>query len=127
MLLNGINHITLAVSDIEKSIKFYRDVLGMALRYHNANTVYFESGALWLCLSYDPECRKSAHPDYTHIAFDVNQNSFDEAAQRILNSGAIIWKDNKSEGQSLYFLDPDHHKLEIHVGNLESRLKAYQK
>jgi len=31
---------------------------------------------------------------------------------------------NKSEGQSLYILDTDGHKLEIHVGDLKSRLKS---
>lgn len=31
-------------------------------------------------------------------------------------------EDNKSEGQSFYFLGPDGHKLELHVGDLVSRL-----
>lgn len=33
-----------------------------------------------------------------------------------------VWKDNKSEGQSFYFLDQDGHKLKLHVGDLSSRL-----
>jgi hypothetical protein len=27
------------------------------------------------------------------------------------------------EGKSLYFLDPNNHKLEIHASNLDNRLK----
>ena len=30
---------------------------------------------------------------------------------------------NSSEGESFYFLDPDEHRLELHAGNLVSRLK----
>ncbi len=33
-------------------------------------------------------------------------------------------QDNSSEGDSLYILDPDGHKLELHVGDLESRLAS---
>ena len=36
------------------------------------------------------------------------------------------WKANHSEGQSVYLLDPDDHKLEIHCGNLNTRLSSLQ-
>jgi hypothetical protein len=45
-------------------------------------------------------------------------------ADKIANSGAHIFKENTSPGESLYFLDPDGHKLEIHVGNNEARIAA---
>ncbi|NER83349.1 MAG: glutathione transferase, partial [Leptolyngbya sp. SIO1D8] len=34
------------------------------------------------------------------------------------------WQNNRSEGASLYILDPDGHKLELHVGDWRSRLTA---
>ena len=36
----------------------------------------------------------------------------------------MIFKGNTSPGESLYFLDPDHHKLEIHVGNADRRTQV---
>ena len=41
---------------------------------------------------------------------------------KIIASGAHIFKENTSPGKSLYFLDPDGHKLEIHVGDWQSRM-----
>ena len=57
-------------------------------------------------------------------SFDVTADAFPQVCDRIRASGAPIWKDNRSEGESLYFLDPDGHKLELHVGSLETRLAA---
>ena len=121
----GLNHLTLAVSDLESSLAFYRDLLGLTLRARWTEGAYLEAGAFWLCLSQDPVARTSPHPDYTHVAFDVAAEDFDELSKRV-RSAAAIWKDNRSEGNSLYFLDPDGHKLELHVGSLTTRLTHYR-
>ena len=81
---------------------------------------------LWLCLSYD-EARRYVPPqesDYTHYAFSIAQENFAGFAERLNAAGIPVWKVNKSEGESHYFLDPDGHKLELHVGNLAQRLAA---
>lgn len=65
-------------------------------------------------------------PEYTHVAFDVGAADFRAIADKIKAAGATIFKDNKSEGDSLYFLDPNGHKLEVHVGDWKSRLAGYR-
>jgi len=35
-----------------------------------------------------------------------------------------FWQRNHSEGDSLYFLDPDGHKLEIHASDLNARIRS---
>ncbi|MET0138047.1 MAG: VOC family protein [Sphingobium sp.] len=122
--MTGLNHITLAVSDIDRSVGFYRDMLGGRLRAIWAEGAYLEIGPLWLCLSLDENVRSEAHADYSHVAFSVSEVDYGRLSDRIAEQ-CILWKDNRSEGASTYFLDPDGHKLEIHVGTLASRLAHY--
>lgn len=123
--VTGLNHLTLAVADLDRSVGFYRDVLGCDLRAVWADGAYLEAGALWLCLSLDPRDAIPERTDYTHVAFDVAAEAFEVLAARII-AHAPVWKTNASEGQSLYFLDPDNHRLELHVGTLTSRLDHYR-
>jgi hypothetical protein len=58
------------------------------------------------------------------VAFSVPPNDTEVLADRIRGSGATIWQENRSEGASLYFLDPTGHKLEIHVTDLAARLRS---
>ena len=124
--ISGLNHITLAVADLDRAIAFYRDLLGCELRAFWPDGAYLEAGTLWLCLSRDDATRTAPHPDYSHIAFSVTREDFAALCDRV-RGAAAIWKDNRSEGDSLYFLDPDGHKLELHVGSLQSRLDHYSK
>lgn len=124
MAVLGLNHITLAVADVQRSLTFYRDILGFTLRAIWADGAYLEAGSLWLCLSRDDHVRQTPHADYTHVALSVAKDAFADMSKTLM-SACVIWKENSSEGHSLYFLDPDGHKLEIHVGSLESRVQHY--
>ncbi len=120
-MLQGINHITIAVSDLTRSIDFYQQQLGMKLKVSWPQGAYLSVAGQWICLSVDEVCPSQ---DYTHIAFDIAREDFQAFSDQLLAQGVVLWKQNKSEGDSLYILDPDGHKLEIHVGDLASRLSA---
>lgn len=62
-MLTGLNHITIAVSDISKSLNFYVEILGFTLKAKWDNGAYLILGELWLCLSVDTV---SISNDYIH-------------------------------------------------------------
>ncbi len=123
MSIRGLNHLTLAVADLERSVAFYRDLLGFELRAVWARGAYLEAGSLWLCLAVGDGSLPAGGE--THYAFDVAAADFDPLAARI-RQGARLWKENTSEGASVYVLDPDGHRLELHVGGLAARLAHYR-
>ncbi|MDP0908107.1 hypothetical protein Q6322_30275, partial [Klebsiella pneumoniae] len=61
----------------------------------------------------DPQRRVTPpeESDYTHYAFSISEADFASFAARLEAAGVAIWKLNRSEGASHYFLDPDGHKL----------------
>lgn len=125
MAVTGLNHLTLAVADLDRAVTFYRDLLGCRLRARWPRGAYLETGSLWLCLTLAPGRSAVAAADYSHIAFDVAPGDFAALSARIA-ACCPIWQGNHSEGASLYFLDPDGYRLEIHVGSLDSRLAHYR-
>lgn len=120
-MLRGLNHITIAVNNINASFVFYTQLLGFKPHVRWDAGAYLSLGDLWLCLSCDTV---NPSQDYSHIAFDCEADKFNLIAAKLRKSNVIEWKKNTSEGDSLYFLDPDGHKLEIHCGDLQSRLES---
>ena len=120
-MITGLNHITLAVSDLNRSLDSYIRLLGFKGHVKWDGGAYLSAGELWLCLSIDSPSHAT---DYTHIAFNVAASDFQSLKNKLLNDEVKTWKESKSEGNSVYLLDPDGHKLEIHVGSLQSRLAS---
>jgi len=122
-MIKGLNHITFAVKDLENSFVFYKEILGFNPISKWKNGAYFTAGDTWIALNYDQNVTDSIRNDYSHVAFTCRREEFQTLKSRLLNYGSSEWSKNESEGESFYFTDPDGHQLEIHVGDLDSRLK----
>lgn len=120
-MVSGLNHITLAVNDLEISLAFYIQALGFKGKVKWAKGAYLCADDLWLCLSCDTPCPSQ---DYSHIAFSVEEENFSTLCHKLDEYNIRQWKTNYSEGLSVYLLDPDGHKLEIHCGSLATRLES---
>ena len=124
-MLTGLNHLTLSVHDLARSVVFYRDMLGLRLHARWDRGAYLSAGELWLCLSLDgQDAAALASPAYTHYALSIAPGDFAAFAARLRAAGVPEWQHNHSAGDSLYVLDPDGHRLEAHAGSLAQRLAA---
>ena len=82
-----LNHITIAVSDLGRSMLFYTEILGIKRRGKDDwdNGAYsLCNGSLWLCLSCDPSVPFTASNDYSHIAFDIEAEQFQGFYQHVI-------------------------------------------
>lgn len=120
----GINHVTLAVGDLDRSFRFYTDALGLRPVARWDRGAYLLAGEDRVALVSDENTRRKPLPEYTHLAFTVPSESLGETGARLLAAGAERWQENASEGDSLYFLDPDGHRLELRTSGLAARLEA---
>ena len=120
-MIKGINHITYSVSNIAKSIEFYRDILGADILVEGETSAYFNLGGIWLALNEEKNIpRSEIKYSYTHIAFTISDNDFEdwyiwlkENEVNILEGRDRDIRDKKS----IYFTDLDGHKLELHTGS----------
>jgi catechol 2,3-dioxygenase-like lactoylglutathione lyase family enzyme len=123
-MITGVNHLTLSIRDVEESFHFYNAVLGFRPLAKWPKGAYLLAGDLWIALVLDDRLRAAPLAEYSHIAFSVAPNDFEALKHRIEESGAAIWQQNWTEGDSVYFLDPNGHKLEVHSSTLEARIAS---
>lgn len=119
-MITGINHLTWSVSDIDESFRFYVDVLGFRPVMKCAWSAYFMAGDVWVAVV---QGDRRDDERYDHIAFHVDPDDYVDLVARLRAAGAEEWKDNETEGDSFYFLDPSDNKFEIHFSDIEARIE----
>ena len=112
MGITGVNHVTFSVRAVEPSFDFYCRVLGFRPVAKWPKGGYLLAGSTWIALVQDDAVRDGPLPEYSHVAFTVSAEAFEAVSRRIREAGAPIWQSNRSEGASLYFLDPNGIRLE---------------
>ncbi len=121
MQLEGIDHVAVGVRDVERSAKWYIEVLGFERLYEDAwdgVPTFVGKGNTGIALfpaSPDAKSTPSSHRDLRllHLAFRANRENF-LAAQRELEKREIKFEFQDHEiSHSIYFHDPDGHVLEI--------------
>ena len=128
MRITGIHHITLLVKDLERSVAFYRNVLGMRLVKQTVNDddksarhVIFgdaegRPGTLVTCLEYaDLDEGKVGRGSTHHFALSVESVEELAAWKGYLDGKGIPTTDvlDREDFKSLYLRDPDGHIVEI--------------
>ncbi|SRR6266516_1878596 len=121
MQLEGIDHVALGVRDIDRSVKWYIEVLGFE-RLHegmwNGVPTFIGKGNTGLALfpaRPDAKSTPTSHREIRmlHLAFRAKRENF-LAAQQELQKRRIKFEFQDHEiSHSIYFRDPDGHQLEI--------------
>ncbi len=115
----GLRHAALFVRDLDVSMAFYRDVLGMELEWKpDSGNAYLTSGADNLALHQLPEGREPGGVQVLdHIGFAVARaEDVDEWAVRLGQKGVELVKAPKTHrdgARSLYLFDPDRILIQI--------------
>jgi catechol 2,3-dioxygenase-like lactoylglutathione lyase family enzyme len=119
--LERLDHVALTVSDVDRSIEWYRDVLGLEHEHEaewGRNPAFLTIGSTGLALfpAKGSNPPPAGHPDglaMWHVAFRADKRSF-EAAREDLDARAIEYRfSDHGLAHSIYFNDPDGHLVEI--------------
>src|SRR3990172_9708585 len=97
-MIKGLNHITFAVKNLEKSFKLYKEILGLKPVVKWKNGAYFTTGDTWIALNQDSKVPEVTRPDYSHIAFSCAASDFQALKAKLVKYGCVEWSENKSEG-----------------------------
>ena len=121
MQLEGIDHVALAVRDVERSANWYVDVLGFERQYQEVwggIPTFIGKGntAIALFPLRDSDSKSPARSSgirMLHLAFRANRENFLGAQQELKKRGIKFEFQDHEISYSIYFSDPDGHQIEI--------------
>ena len=114
--VTGMHHLLLTVKDLERSVHFYRDVLGMRVESSAAHFVMLQAGDFGVALSTHPwDFEKKGEPKGVGMIPHFTTPDMDEFAARLKKNG-IPWLRapvRESFGIEAFIIDPDGYQWAI--------------
>src|SRR6185295_9597599 len=117
----GVLHFTIPVKDLERSERFYVDILGMEKMRRTGHMVFLRAAGrdnFVLTYSEKPIDPNPQGKHEIHSAFRLTPQEYDRAKAFLASKGIAIFKEEDRrtgtfQGRSAYFLDPDSNVIEI--------------
>lgn len=117
----GVNHVTLRVTNLERSAAFYCDLLGLQKVGSRPGMQFFSSGHYnhELALMEAPQLDKSViqQGGLVHIGFNVeDEQALSELYQKMVDAGYPVSSGvNHVISRSFYTRDPDGYSIELTI------------
>jgi catechol 2,3-dioxygenase-like lactoylglutathione lyase family enzyme len=116
-----LEHVNLTVTDLDRSVAFYSDLLDLQLRWKGEIGGGLQGAHIGDDRSYlalfeadeaGPVRRDYDHPGFNHVGFVVDDLA--AARQRLQDLGATVHMEADYEpGERIYTTDPDGHEVEL--------------
>ena len=119
MNLEGIDHVAIAVPDIEKTIAWYRDVLGFERRYAEqwgGLPAFIGLGTTALALfpwAKGSAAQSSKGGPMLHLAFRASRAEYEQAKEELARRAIPFHFEDHGIAHSIYFRDLNDLPLEI--------------
>lgn len=119
--IEQIDHVAITVRDLNSSVAWYRDVLGLERRYQEAWGDYpamMFAGSTGIAI-FPAEAGPAPSPDVQrtavmrHLAFRVDNSNFERARAELSARGIHYNFQDHDISHSIYFNDPDGYELEL--------------
>ena len=123
--LERIDHVALAVRDVERSANWYTDTLGFERRYEgmwNDIPVFIGKGQVAIALFPSDNNKNFEMPKRSgilHFALWADRKNFLASQEELTRRGIAFHFQDHEISHSIYFSDPDGHQIEITTYEVE--------
>jgi predicted enzyme related to lactoylglutathione lyase len=117
MALGPVAQIHISVTDLERSVAFYRDVLGIPHLFTvpGQPMAFFQSGPVRLYLGVPEDDTFRSHTVHYYDVEDVDAEyqRLQEAGVSFVDKPHVVHRDDSGELWMAFFTDPDGHHLAL--------------
>lgn len=111
--VTGIDHVVLYVRDLERSKRFYIDLLGMEVDFENSWQAFLRCGNQEVALfQVQDGAALHAGSEMNHMALRLESGEYAQVKAALEAAGCEV-TGRPGDPQCIYFSDPDGHRLQL--------------
>lgn len=116
IVIEAMDHIGITVSNLDKSIDFYRELFDFEIveKFADTRQAFLRVSDIMIGL-FEVEGYKNVDGTRNHLSFFIDEEDFDDAVDEIQEKEIpiIYGPENIRKGKSVIFLDPDGNQIEL--------------